>query len=40
MYLVRNACYMAGVKMAPRGLMLHSTGANNPNLRRYIQPVD
>lgn len=40
MYLVRNACYKAGVKMTPRGLMLHSTGANNPNLRRYIQPDD
>ena len=40
MYLVRNACYMAGVKMTPRGLMLHSTGANNPNLWRYIQPDD
>lgn len=40
MYLVRNACYMAGVKMTPHGLMLHSTGANNPNLRRYIQPDD
>ena len=24
----------------PRGVMIHSTGANNPNLRRYVQPND
>ena len=24
----------------PRGIMVHSTGANNPNLRRYVQPDD
>jgi len=24
----------------PTGIMLHSTGANNPNLRRYVQPDD
>ena len=24
----------------PRGVMIHSTGANNPNLRRYVQPDD
>lgn len=26
--------------MTPRGVMMHSTGANNPNLRRYVQPDD
>ncbi|MFR8335129.1 MAG: peptidoglycan recognition family protein [Oscillospiraceae bacterium] len=25
---------------APVGVMVHSTGANNPNLRRYVQPDD
>jgi len=35
-----NACYKAGVKMKPKGLMLHSTGANNPKLSRYIAPDD
>ena len=22
--------------LGPRGVMVHSTGANNPNLRRYV----
>lgn len=26
--------------MVPKGLLLHSTGANNPNLRRYVGPDD
>ncbi len=32
----RYARYYQG----PRGVMVHSTGANNPNLRRYVQPND
>ncbi|MFR1754447.1 MAG: N-acetylmuramoyl-L-alanine amidase family protein [Oscillospiraceae bacterium] len=32
----RYARYYQG----PRGVMVHSTGANNPNLRRYVQPDD
>lgn len=32
----KNACYIAGVKIKPIGIMVHSTGANNPNLRRYV----
>ena len=32
----RYARYYRG----PRGVMIHSTGANNPNLRRYVQPDD
>ncbi len=35
-----NACYQAGRKIVPRGIMLHSTGANNPWLRRYVGPDD
>lgn len=31
-----NACYKAGRKIKPKGIMVHSTGANNPNLRRYV----
>lgn len=38
--LTQNACFKAGGKIKPTGLMLHSTGANNPNLRRYVQPDD
>lgn len=35
-----NDCYKAGKKITVKGLMLHSTGANNPNLRRYVGPDD
>ena len=38
--LTQNECYVAGVKIKPVGVMVHSTGANNPNLRRYVQPDD
>ena len=38
--LTKNACYIAGKTLAVKGLMLHSTGANNPKLRRYVQPDD
>ena len=35
-----NACYEDGQKMKPKGIMIHSTGANNPNLKRYVGPDD
>lgn len=35
-----NACYKAGETISPKGIMLHSTGANNPWLKRYIGPDD
>lgn len=38
--LTKNECYIRGVPITPIGVMVHSTGANNPNLRRYIQPDD
>ncbi len=38
--LTNNDCYKRGVPMTPRGIMLHSTGANNPNLCRYVGPDD
>lgn len=34
-----NDCYTAGRTIAPKGIMVHSTGANNPMLRRYVQPA-
>lgn len=37
---VNNDCYKAGKTIAPKGLMVHSTGANNPNLKRYVGPDD
>lgn len=38
--LTRNSCYIKGEHIKPRGVMVHSTGANNPWLRRYIAPDD
>jgi len=35
-----NKCYKAGKTMTPKGIMVHSTGANNPNLKRYVGPDD
>jgi hypothetical protein len=39
-YLTKNDCYKAGRKIKVKGLMLHSTGANNTKLSRYINPDD
>lgn len=33
-----NPNYKRARIFQPQGFMLHSTGANNPNLRRYVQP--
>ena len=38
--LTENECYKVGQKIKPKGIMVHSTGANNPYLRRYIGPDD
>lgn len=38
--LMNNACYKAGRTITPKGIMVHSTGANNPNLKRYVGPDD
>lgn len=35
-----NACYKAGRRINPKGIMVHSTGANNPWLKRYVGPDD
>lgn len=39
-YAVKNLCYIAAQKMTPQGIVVHSTGANNPNLKRYVDAVD
>ena len=39
-YLTKNECYKKVVTMTVGGLMLHSTGANNPNLKRYVPDFD
>ena len=38
--LTENACYKANQTITPKGVMVHSTGADNPNLKRYVQPLD
>lgn len=37
--LTENDCYKTGQTIRPKGVMVHSTGANNPTLRRYVQPA-
>lgn len=36
----QSTCYNQTEKMTIKGILWHSTGANNPNLKRYIQPSD
>lgn len=36
----QSTCYKGTRKMTPKGILWHSTGANNPNLKRYVQPSD
>jgi hypothetical protein len=36
----QSTCYKETQKMVIKGILWHSTGANNPNLKRYIQPSD
>ena len=38
--LTKNDCYKKATKITPKGIVVHSTGANNPNLKRYVQPDD
>ena len=35
-FLTRNDCYAAGRTITPQGVMVHSTGANNPKVSRYV----
>ena len=39
-HAVKNLCYIKGQKMTPKGIVVHSTGANNPNLKRYVDAPD
>lgn len=39
-FLTNNDCYKKGAKMVPKGIVVHSTGANNVNIKRYVQPDD
>ena len=39
-YLTENPCYKAGRKIKPSGIVVHSTGANNAYIKRYVNPDD
>lgn len=39
-YQTKNPCYQAGRRITPSGIVVHSTGANNPNIKRYVGPDD
>lgn len=36
----QSTCYKGTSKMAVKGILWHSTGANNKTLKRYVQPSD
>ena len=38
--MTQSTCYKGTTKMTVKGVLWHSTGANNPNLKRYVQPDD
>lgn len=36
----QSTCYKQTRSMGVEGILWHSTGANNPTLKRYVQPSD
>ena len=36
----QSTCFKGTEKIEVKGVLWHSTGANNPNLKRYVQPSD
>ena len=38
--LTENDCYKTNEWIAVKGVMVHSCGANNPTLKRYVQPLE
>ena len=39
-YFTNTDCYKKNIKMIPKGIQVHSTGAPNPYLKRYVGPDD
>ena len=39
-FMRQSTCYKNTHIMEIKGILIHSTGANNPNLKRYVQPDD
>lgn len=40
LFFTESDCYKKGVRIKPCGVQVHSTGANNPWLKRYVGPDD
>ena len=38
--MTNSTCYKGTSTMQIKGILWHSTGANNPNLKRYVQPLE
>lgn len=39
-FFTNTDCYKTAIIQTPIGIQVHSTGANNPYLKRYVQPDD
>lgn len=39
-FLTNSDCYKSGILQTPKGVQVHSTGANNPYIHRYVGPDD
>ena len=40
LFFTESSCFQKGQVIVPHGVQVHSTGANNPWLHRYVQPDD
>ena len=38
--MTHSTCYQGTTPMSIKGILWHSTGANNPTLKRYVQPYE
>lgn len=38
--MTTSTCYQQTTRMEVKGVLWHSTGANNPTIKRYVQPSD
>lgn len=38
--MTNSTCYKGTKEFAPKGILWHSTGANNPWIKRYVQPSE
>lgn len=40
LFMTQSPCYTSSRRIKPSGVVVHSTGANNPKIKRYVQPDD